>query len=56
MEGQNNFGELDSPKLELLKSPYFIQDTDNYEVISLVIDIIQVGALTLPAKLLLALK
>jgi len=41
MEGQNNFG---SPKLGLLKSPYFIPDTDNYEVISLVTDIIQVGA------------
>jgi hypothetical protein len=30
--------------LGLLKSPYFIQDTDDYEAISLVTDIIQVGA------------
>jgi hypothetical protein len=44
MEGRNNFGKIDSPKLELLKSPHFIQDTDNYEVVSLVTDIIQVGA------------
>jgi hypothetical protein len=44
MEGYNNFGKINSPKLGLLKSPYFIQDTDNYEVISLVTDIIQVGA------------
>jgi hypothetical protein len=44
MEGQNNFGKIDSPKLGLLKSPYFIQATDNYEVTSLVTDIIQVGA------------
>jgi len=30
--------------LRLLKSPYFIQDTDDYEAISLVTDIIEVGA------------
>jgi hypothetical protein len=41
MEGQNNFGKIDSPKLGLLKSPNFIWDTYNYGVISLVTDIIQ---------------
>ena len=44
MQGQKKFGKIDSPKLGLLKSPYFIQDTDDYEAISLVTDIIQVGA------------
>jgi hypothetical protein len=44
MEGQNNFGKIDNPKFGLLKSPCFIPDMDNYEVISLVTNIIQVGA------------